>query len=292
MNNYIRRIYLLAAVIYWALSSVLHLKVSLFIISPLPDFLPQIRPSEYISHLLVILAAFFFLWIIIRVKKRSVGPITIICAGLWCLAVFGANRFLVSTGNEYVHYPQYAILSILLYKAIKTDANPSPFARVLFWVTLMGIIDETIQYFYICPSYGDYLDFNDFVLNELGAVGGLVIIASKGCNSYPAHNEPHIGKAEIGTAGATVMLISLLALSGLLQITPPREIPPGGTLKMNGNIKIFVERKPGILGTWQKAQGAGRYYVLTPLEGAAIIFVIWMTCLFCESTAKRRRLRG
>ena len=47
--------------------------------------------------------------------------------------------------------------------------------KVLFWATLLGMVDEVQQYVWIASSYGEYLDFNDFVSNVLGAAAGVLI---------------------------------------------------------------------------------------------------------------------
>jgi hypothetical protein len=48
----------------------------------------------------------------------------------------------ISTASEYIHYPQYAILTILMVLWLDPKKNPKPFWRILFWATLMGIFDE------------------------------------------------------------------------------------------------------------------------------------------------------
>lgn len=279
-------IYLMTAIVYWLLSSLLHLKLSLFLISPLSFFQNEIRPSDFILPLSWGAAAAFLGLVFYRLYRRSIGWGTILCVSLWSSAVLAANLVLVSTSNEYVHYPQYALLAILLQGALSTKRDEFPITRILFWAVFLGIADEAFQYFYICPSYGDYLDFNDFVLNELGAIGGIIIAAlmCSGVNSKGIS----IGRHELTFLTAILLILSALYSAGIIRVTPPHEIPPGGIYRLEGKIRVFIERKPHIMGSRQKAQGTGEYYVLTVTDGTAVIASIFLICLFCEIHSRRR----
>ncbi len=281
-----RIIYLITAIIYWSLSSLLHLKVSLFLISPLPLFQNEIRPSHYILTLSYVIAASFLILVFVQTVRRKIRWSTILFVFLWSVAVLSANSLLVSTSNEYVHYPQYAFLAILLQGAFSTQRHEIPITRILFWAVLLGMADEAFQYFYICPSYGDYLDFNDFVLNELGAIGGIIIAALMG--SGASSKGISIGKQEAVVFTAIFITVAALSVAGIIRVTPPHEIPPGGVYKAEGKTRLFIERKPHIMGSWQKAQGAGGYYVLTVAEGTALIASAFLIVLFCETCSRRR----
>jgi len=90
--------------------------------------------------------------------------------------------------NEYIHYPQYAILAVLLALCIDPHRISVPWMRILFWTSLLGFFDEMNQYFYLCKSYGDYLDFNDALMNLLGAQAGCCCsMASAYC-----HHQSHL----------------------------------------------------------------------------------------------------
>jgi len=281
-----RIIYLTAAITYWFLSSLLHLKVSLFLISPLPFFQNGIRPSDLILPLSWVAAASLLSLLSLQLFRHSIGWGMILCVSLWSAAVLAANFLLVSTSNEYIHYPQYAFLAILLQGAFSTQRHQFPITRIFFWAVLLGIADEAFQYFYICPSYGDYLDFNDFVLNELGAIGGIIIAAlmGSGANSKGIS----IGRKELTVLTSILIALAALSFSGILRVTPPHEIPPGGVYRMEGKTRVFLERKPHIMGSRQKAQGSGGYYVLTVAEGTAVIVSVFLIVLFCEIHSVRR----
>jgi glycopeptide antibiotics resistance protein len=276
-----RILYLFAGLTYWALASIFHLKVSLFLISPLLS--GSFRLADYIWIVCLILGALLLAWVIGQFLRRRVGIPFVIISLLWVIAVIGANRFLVSTTNEYVHYPQYALTALFLYLYLRTEKRPLPVSRVLFWATLLGVIDEAVQYFYICPSYGEYLDFNDFILNQLGACAGIILAVSFGKGTSPFTARPSLGIPEAVAFTAIALAISAAVYSGNLKITPPREIPPGGLMRMQDGTTVFLERRPGAMGSWQKAQHEGSYYVLTSFEGTALMFGIIAAAAFLES---------
>lgn len=71
---------------------------------------------------------------------------------------------------EVIHFIQYAILSLLLMSIFKD------FSLSFFVSMLLGILDEIYQYFVLYAGQPDvYLDYNDMVLNNHGAIMGIII---------------------------------------------------------------------------------------------------------------------
>lgn len=82
-----------------------------------------------------------------------------------------SDRLFLFKPIEYIHYPQYAIIAILLTLCLDPQREKFLVGRILFWTTILGIVDEMNQYFFLCSSYGDYLDFNDFFSELAGGSG-------------------------------------------------------------------------------------------------------------------------
>lgn len=269
-----RLILALFTMAYWLATCLLHLRVSNIIVSPVSTPFGTFTPSDYSSALgcsaLIAVAVFLAL----QAKAGQSRPRTLLYWLLWLTAVYIANKTLVFSPNEYIHYPQYAILTILMVFCLDPERGISPFVRILFWATLMGILDELNQYFFICPGYGEYLDFNDFYLNELGAVAGLLLVY--GFRRPPENTRRpsllHRG-IELKIIAACVCLLLILHLSGRLHITPPTQIPPGGIAQADGKTAIYLERKPGIMGSWNRAGHGRTYYVLSPVSGLVLLLV-------------------
>ena len=93
----------------------------------------------------------------------------------WLVAVIAADRLLIYSFPEYLHYPQYALLAFLIARFHDPDRTAFAIGPVLLAVTVLGIADEALQYTWITISYSNYLDFNDFLLNLLGGAAGLLL---------------------------------------------------------------------------------------------------------------------
>jgi hypothetical protein len=87
---------------------------------------------------------------------------------------------LVIYASERVHYPQYALLTWLAYRA---TGQPVPAALLSF---LVGYVDEAHQHWMIYANDPiAYFDWNDNVLNLLGAVSALVLLPGGGTRKIP-----------------------------------------------------------------------------------------------------------
>jgi len=78
--------------------------------------------------------------------------------------------FLMVNAVEAIHYLQYAVLVLLLAQV---------FGRALpafFLAIVIGVIDEWYQLYVLHPSWQPYLDYNDLVLNTIGALAGLIVL--------------------------------------------------------------------------------------------------------------------
>ncbi len=92
------------------------------------------------------------------------------------LAALTTGGTLMVNSVEHIHYLQYAILVLLI-----VPATGSVFPAVMIAV-LVGIADEWYQYDFL-HEWQAYLDFNDVVLNTIGAVlGGLISKISLDCS--------------------------------------------------------------------------------------------------------------
>ena len=273
-----RLVWPVATLLYWLGTSLLHLEISKIIVSPVSTSLGPIEiqlgaPANYSSHFawsLLILGAFFVLLTAVKGKARLR---TIVYWIMWGAALYGANRLLVFSPNEYVHYPQYALLAVLLVAWRDPHREKWPIGNLIFWGTALGVADELIQYLFVCPSYGDYLDFNDFLLNELGIVAGLLLVY--GFREQRATIKPLLPiykTRAFKTIIISFAIISLLILTDRLRITPPEKIPPGGFFAVNGKTTLYLERIPGITGAWNHLGDGRAYYVLSPAAGLILLF--------------------
>jgi hypothetical protein len=103
-----------------------------------------------------------------RVHRR--GAVKHFGVGLVLLALmYAADRYLIVNSIERVHFPQYAVLALLLGLSLRSEV------LILFVTTFAGFVDEFLQYV-MDPKITNYLDFNDIVFNLLGAAAGVVLL--------------------------------------------------------------------------------------------------------------------
>ena len=81
-------------------------------------------------------------------------------------------NMLIIVNIEIIHFIQYAALAILLFPLSKS------FFTTIVLVMFLGAIDEAYQYYYLSPQRTNYYDFNDVILNLLGAGVGMIFLRS------------------------------------------------------------------------------------------------------------------
>ncbi len=188
--------------------------------------------------------------------------------GLWgallLAGMLGAELGLVSVVSEAVHFLQYAIATLLLLPLAGAAGE------AMIWATLVGIADESFQYWVLHRDWGIYLDFNDIVLNAVGAaLGGWVAVAALGLRGRS--DAPRFSALRSRALVAAVLLLA----AGLLLVGTGRV---GLTAAEAGPGTWFVlDRGTPPTSFWTVAEWAEkRYHVLTPREGAAIVAVVWI----------------
>ena len=128
------------------------------------------------SYDLIIMSVFLFLLLFVglafwkRLSKHEERNKLFFWLSLTIIFILIANKFLLVVNIEFVHYLQYAIGAILLFAMIGN------YFVVLFVAFLISLFDEGYQYFYLTPDNTDYFDFNDIIIDFLGAAFGLLLL--------------------------------------------------------------------------------------------------------------------
>jgi hypothetical protein len=268
----VRSVFAVAALGFWSTTAFLHLKFSFLIVTPMSTPFGPLRIADHASQ--VSWGAFVGLVIYLASKSRygHNRKLTFSCWAAWSLVVLGTNHFFICSANEYIHYPQYAILACLMVPIFDRERTGVGIAPILFWATVLGIVDEMNQYFYLCPQYGEYLDFNDFFFNELGAMAGILLLYGfRERRLAPPAERAFWRTKEVRFAAVVSCFVLVLALSGRLKVSSPYALPPGGVHRVDGRLTLFLERKPGMYGSWQKGNPSGNYYVMNPLTGMVLL---------------------
>lgn len=226
----------------------------------------------HVTSLVAAAVTAVFLW---RIRRRiRMDAATL---GLWAALLAGlvaADIYLVSTNVERVHYPQYAILALLWLPAVG-----SPFLALLL-ASICGVADEFLQYV-LMPHYTKYLDFNDFILNVLGAALGLALARTLCLRpAVPRAVHRRFQGFTWGIVLTAALLIGWTAATGrLAEYRPPAKVdgkPVYEIVQEQGGRRQFVLALYRANGFWSGTDYGRRYHILTPLPGT-----LWFFCTTC-----------
>ncbi|MGH9386943.1 MAG: VanZ family protein [Vicinamibacterales bacterium] len=109
-----------------------------------------------------------------------------------------AQRLIVVASIENIHYPQYALLLWALARGLPSVESA--------WLvaTGLGALDEAYQYVALPRGTPDYFDWNDVLLNAIGATFGVVIMLMLG--RVRGERSPFYARAVLVTAVAVVVV--------------------------------------------------------------------------------------
>ena len=214
-------------------------------------------------------ATLLLLFVVARQVRRAPEPRALALAWLLLVAaVVAVDGHLTYSLAEIAHYPQYALVAWLVARAIDPGRTLNVVVPAVLWTTLLGAGDELAQYLWTNVPHGDYVDFNDILVNLLGATGGALLWQG----SRPA---PVAASARGAVAAwGFVVAIALAGLaSGRLVVAPPVGVAaaPGGWLpEPGGRTTLALQRRDGLYGARLAGPRRGDYLVLSPLPALAI----------------------
>ncbi len=254
--------------LYFIVAAGAHLRFSIWLVSPRQTPFGPFAFSQLVAPV-ALLALAWLLHHAWRSLRAGGNGVLAGCWLAWGLAVLAVDRTLTYSLNELAHYPQYALLAWLSAHVLDPRRERRVVGRLMFCCGLLGALDELQQYVWIAADYGDYFDFNDLVVNQLGAALGAMLY-------YRPDRVPAL-RAAAGrpwAAVAVALLLVLLVLAALgsdrLRLTPSVPVPPGGlSSEPDGRTRLYLQREPQAYGSRRKGYRRPTYRVLTPLEGIA-----------------------
>lgn len=194
---------------------------------------------------------------------------------VWLACCAGVDRWLTFSVNEYAHYPQYALLAVLLARGLDARRQHWPVVTVVLLTTMLGAIDETLQYLWTTRSYSHYLDFNDWLVNLLAAWAGVMLYY--GFDDPPRHSASagllgwHRWRTKgLGLGLAVLLTAAFMAWAGQrITVTPGPDVSvPAGGLQEG---TLYLQRAPHWYNHWQDGPRHGRYWVLHPAAGLGLM---------------------
>ncbi len=173
------------------------------------------------------------------------------------LIVIACNVLMV-INVEIIHFPQYMVLAVLLFPLI------GHYWPCLFWCMLLGTVDESYQYFYLTSGRPDYFDFNDIILDTLGAASGLLLL-----RIVKVRESAKTGRAWQASVFVAVSVISLaigvLVELNCLHLYPCPSAGPEAVVLM----KTVPE------GFWSQPDNGKVFHIVRPLEGLLICLILY-----------------
>ena len=113
-----------------------------------------------------------------------------------------AQALIVVNGIEAIHYPQYALMAWLL---VRTGMG---LERSWLTATALGAVDEIWQWQTLPRAVPGYLDWNDILLNAVGAALGVLIVVRM--RRAPSA-EALLSNVQVAGALAVAGLVALLS---------------------------------------------------------------------------------
>lgn len=246
---------ILIIIVYFASVVLPHKRFGMFLNDSLFKGIPREDSNLYILiGALILLAIYGMIFLIQGNKKADRRKLWFYMAVNITLAALTVNLLFVNN-VEMVHFPQYALLAVLLFPLIGN------YTATLIWATIFGIVDEAYQYFYLAPKDTSYFDFNDVVTDLIGAVFGLLLLRSTGITQ---RSNFQLLRSSFWYGLAAIAVVVFVAhLSGLLSIYPNDDRP----------YHILRSWPPGF---WSKVHPNVTYHVIRPVEGVIITVILWI----------------
>jgi hypothetical protein len=248
---------LLAIVVYFCIVS-FHDEITTLAIK-LRNAIGRDRYNNYLAYgflvlLLVFLALLFY--------KSLKGPHRILKTSLSIIVtalMVVSFRLLMVYSIEAIHFVEYMIVAILLVPVLRS------YGETVFWVTLLGILDELFQYRYLTPTF-EYFDFNDITLNLIGAGAGVLVVFVFCGNAFDLLQIKWYKSPAILTGLGLLAVFFILLLTGKMTIDPPDV-----TSSENW---FFLNRKTMPDEFWTTAYPGRVFHILKPFEGIILMYLI------------------
>ena len=285
----------LLVIAYWIASVLGHLEISLWLVQRREsELLGSYKLADFLPHAGAPLLATVVVWQARRAWRGSNHGATLASWAAWLVVVIAADRFLIYSFPEYLHYPQYALLAFLIARFHDPDRTAFAIGPVLLAVTVLGIADEALQYTWITISYSNYLDFNDFLLNLLGGIAGLLLHYGFAPGSPFRHSGLSIGvegrpdpesSQQASDAGehnpsgfrvrpgmTTIRASARFGLLGFAWLGTGMLLAVAAIQTTSADTDLLhpIERQPSY-NSWIPGPHAGRYYVLDPITGTLLL---------------------
>lgn len=207
----------------------------------------------FVVLLLVMLA--LLAWHIARSRRIWLNSIlVVIIAGLMVFSF----RFLMTYSIEAIHFVEYMIVAILLFPVLRS------YGETVFWVMILGILDELFQYFFLVPEF-EYFDFNDNFLNLLGVATGAIAVFVLAGEAIEIKKRLWFRSPAVITGLILLVFFSIMLMTGKMTLNPTTD----------GSNWFSLNRKAVPDGFWKEAYPGRSFHILRPAEGLLLYYLVF-----------------
>jgi len=252
-----RFINLLILLVYFLIVVLPHEEVGIWISN---IFKPYTR--DFYNHVLMLCASgglLVYLFVCYRAVNKPIPRLLLGYLLLNLILAILCFKVLFVVNVEAIHFLQYAVFALLCYPMINN------YNLTLVYTTIASAIDEGYQFYYLAPERTMYYDFNDVIINLIGAVFGLILIRSlrRGYKKYTFVDFISSIHFKI-FLGLLIIIIGLFASGLLVKIYDPQDT----------YAKFWLIRQQAF-GFWQERPRFNfRYHIVQPWEGVLIVAIL------------------
>ena len=278
---------LAVATTLWLATTLLHRQVSDAVARPLPTPWGAVTPIDHTTAAMVLVGFLVLALVALRARAAHERVATIALWGVWLVAVVVCHRILVTIDIEVIHYPQYALVAVLLARALDVDRQRRWLLEVVLVSLLFSVLDEGFQYFHLMPG-PHYFDFNDLALNQIGTLAGLLWYYGffRAERAKATGGRPVLA-AMLAVAALCAAICGWFAATGILIVEPASAITHDPILRHSDGLRIVLQWTGGIYDNWRASRSGGTYFVLGPG-----LWLVFMAVTSLAVWAVERRLRA
>jgi hypothetical protein len=215
-----------------------------------------------------LLALGLILMVMVRRIFRNQDRLFNLMFTLLTFALIGISHWIVLAVNlEYIHVIQFSILVFPLF------ALTGNFRDTVFWIGILGAIDELYQYYVAWWPHQAYYDFNDISLDIVGGIFMVLLIYlwikpetlnSAGCLRTP----PWVRSPVLLVTIAIIILVLTAQMVGLLSFYPQ------SAGKGDPEPPILLSKKPPPPDFWSVFEKGKLYHIQGAAEWILTLLII------------------
>ena len=188
-----------------------------------------------------------------------------------------SHWLLMSVHTEAIHFLQYGIFSAMVFSVVRR------IPATMMITTLVGMLDEAYQFWFLYPDWPVYYDFNDVILNSLA--GGMMLLFLLSTFPEMLHDDSNdrwpIRNIDMLLFAVIAFVFVTGVSTGLIALYKYPDLDMSKTL-------LLLHRTTPPDNIWYYAWWSGKHFLaLSSVNGLIILFLI---PLFYRTTLPRLRI--